>query len=198
MAKISAVWLDDLMTPGFNSSDKSTWASLKSKSPFVKEYSLEYGDRASLPKGKAKETTVQNASLVEIVKHIDSMIVSAGLIKKRFMLLEPMSLTVLRNEKYSKYQSIGGEDFILTGAYLGKKNDIIYTFKPTAVESYQTMEMTMSMANEKLSGFHEHVRELVGRDVTMEVFEIKELERKTVEVEKNADKANQYSEWGDW
>lgn len=68
------------------------------------------------------------------------------------------SLTVLTRVtagggSYAKVGHIGGEEFIPSEAYVGKKGKILVKFKPTSVASYVVMEMPADEALTKLEGF---------------------------------------------
>lgn len=65
---------------------------------------------------------------------------------------EPCSLTIKRNGAYSKKAYVGGEKFLLKGAYLGKRDGTILVFQDLG-EPTREVEVPLKRALNLLNGF---------------------------------------------
>lgn len=182
----------DLWEPGYNSSRPETWASTKDK--WQKDSEL-----IKLQKEEQIMATSDNAeevppSLEELAAEF-TLRVNGATDLPLFMLTEPVQITVKKSDGgFSKRPQIGGEDFKVTGAYAGKRNGLIFTFKPDTVTDFETMEMSEKDAKGLLSGFETWFASFP--DMTLAIKEAKKVAADTVEREKNVSKFEQYADMG--
>lgn len=182
----------DLLVPGYNSSRPETWASTKDK--WRKDFEL-----IKLQKEEQIMATSDNAeevppSLEELAAEF-TLRVNGATDLPLFMLTEPVQITVKKSDGgFSKRPQIGGEDFKVTGAYAGKRNGLIFTFKPDTVTDFETMEMSEKDAKGLLSGFETWFASFP--DMTLAIKEAKKVAADTVEREKNVSKFEQYADMG--
>lgn len=81
------------------------------------------------------------------------------------MLVNPQSVTVRKKDgNFSKRPLIGGEQFLLVSCYIGKRNGLIYVFKPVDASDYAHMEMDEGMAKKALSGFDKIIKNVGGSE----------------------------------
>lgn len=77
-----------------------------------------------------------------------------GLKKRVLSLSEPHTITVKRRGgKYAKLPMIGGEEFLLSGIYIGKRDKAILQYRPAGPADYEAMEMTVEHSIKYLEGF---------------------------------------------
>jgi hypothetical protein len=80
---------------------------------------------------------------------------------RRMNLTGPASLSIkTRQGTYKTKAFLGDEAFTLTGAYMGKRGDIIGIYKNTLPVDYAFMEMPLKDADEKLRGHRDYLNEL--------------------------------------
>lgn len=119
--------------------------------------------------------------------------------KETFMLSAPMVLTVKRAKGYSKENHIGSEDFKPLKAYLGKKGQIILTFKPVMTTNYTEMEMEETQAKQHLMGFKEFFNEAMsGVKVDLEDYRKTVADSKEKEALKDRFEIYKNIGFGDW
>lgn len=124
------------------------------------ELDLDELDRLADGDKKSKEPANERVALQEILVKEFNEAVNKNAIDE-FMLAGPINLTVKMNDGgFSKKNHIGGEGFIPIGAYLGKRGQIIYQFKPVDIAPYKTAELTERQVTEYLSGFDDFVAQL--------------------------------------
>lgn len=145
--------------------------------------------------------------VVKTLTQEDVMSSAAGVIvdalKKNgatFMLQTAESLTVKTQRGYRKTPHIGGEDFSVKDAYVGRVKGIIMVFEPVMASDYQTMEMPFDECKEKLAGFEVTVNRL---GLGGKVEEITEVRRKEIQAEIAETQAKAYDNspdigFGDW
>lgn len=147
-----------------------------------------------------KEVEAEDASLDHLAQTITNGIVVRPLTKYSFMLMEPMQLTVKRANKpgdgYSKKPHIGGENFRPLRCYAGKRNKLIYVFKPLEVADYVEMEMDEETAKRSLSGFEAFLKEVTDFDVQRQLKDAQNKASLAAEREKLADRHEVYSDQG--
>lgn len=117
-----------------------------------------------------------------------------------FMLQTAESLTVRTERGYRKTPHIGGEDFAVKSAYVGKVKGIIMVFEPVMASDYKTMEMPFDECKEKLAGFDATVQRL---GLGGKIEEITEVRRKEIQAEMAEIQAKAYDDapdigFGDW
>ena len=139
----------DIMTPGFCSDDKSTWESRKTYGPPPEPPTKEPKVAISKPVKASKPPEIASPEDQELAK-------AASCITAWFqanpnvslVLGEPVALTVLKGDlTYSKRSMIGGESFELCGCYVGKKKNLVYTFRPTQASDFHQAEMSATEAS---------------------------------------------------
>lgn len=114
---------------------------------------------------------------------------------------QPASLTVKKKDgTFSKSAHIGGEEFKVVGAYLGKRGDVIITFVPYGPTPYAFMEMPIKEARTGMTGFNEVANRACDGDLGAKMKEINKAKADEKEAKANAGKSEQYAEagWGEW
>lgn len=136
---------------------------------------------------------MENLSLDSVADQITEYFASST--QTRLMLNEPHQLTVKKaNGQYSKKAHIGGEEFIPLRAYLGKRGQIIYVFRPADAADYAELEVTEKEANELLDGFVAFMKK--APDLREAMTSAKKIAADAAEREKLAGKAEQYADLG--
>lgn len=121
-----------------------------------------------------------------------------------FMLGEPMSLTVVKADStFSKRPMIGGESFTPTGCYVGKRESLIFRFKPNQASDFLVAEMSQMEAVKAFGGsFPLFLNTATGTsEKTTDMIEAaSKAERDLAEKSKNEGKYNQYADigYGSW
>jgi hypothetical protein len=142
----------------------------------------------------------EDASLDHLAEAITNNIVARPPGKDTFMLAEPLQLTVKKANKpgdgYSKKPHIGGENFRPVRCYAGKRNKLIYVFKPIEVADYVEMEMDEAQAKKSLTGFEAFVKSITDFDVQRRLKEAQNQASLDAEREKLADRHEVYSDQG--
>jgi hypothetical protein len=99
---------------------------------------------------------------------VEAITKAMGKTKETFMLMEPLTLTVLKDKGYSKAPHVGSEDFHPVRVYMGKRGKMICVFKPVMTADYKEMEMAQDEAERSLMGFKEFLKETTaGLDATI-------------------------------
>lgn len=203
--------MSDLLVPGFNSDDPSTWQSKREKigRELFNTAPLGAEGKNTMPDGAKEKAGVNLQAEVEAR---DEYIVAVNLYlncKERhgltFMLSEPANLTVQKpGAEFSKVPHIGGEYFILKSCYMGKRGKIIFRLTPDSAAHYSHVEMSETEASNLLAGFREFMAAMNRDDIIAKMREkirdattakLEESER-----EKMAGKYDQYSNigFGSW
>ena len=149
-----------------------------------------------------EELTAEDASLDHLAASITEKIEAqnAGKLKDSFMLTEPLQLTVKRANKpgdgYSKRPHIGGESFAPVRCYAGKRNALIYVFKPLEVTDYVEMEMSEAQAKKALVGFELWLKNVIDRDMDRARQEAQQKASMAAERERLAGREKEYAEQG--
>ena len=142
----------------------------------------------------------EDASLEHLAEAITNNIVARSPTLDVFMLTEPLQLTVKRANKpgdgYSKKPHIGGENFRPLRCYAGKRNKLIYVFKPMEVADYVEMEMDEEAAKRSLGGFEAFVKSITDFDVQRRLKDAQDKASLAAEREKLAARHEIYSEQG--
>lgn len=172
-----------LATPGYTT-DKSQ---LKERG--LKEYKME--------DNKAIERSEEELELDLLAEGISRILDGTT---ETFMLSAPVSLTVRRhNNTYSKLAHVGSEDFAPVRCYMGKRNKLIFVFKPVMISEYLEMEMDEVSAKANLMGFKEFLTQFVG-DIEYRTGQVKAQIAAKKEAEKLADRHEAYKDigFGSW
>ncbi len=174
-----------LATPGYTT-DQSQ---LKERG--LKEFNMDQNN----PTEQAEDAlTLELDLLAEAVT--DVMATTA----ETFMLSAPLSLTVKRpNNTYAKVAHVGSEDFVPVRCYVGKRNKLIFVFKPVMISGYSEMEMDEVSAKASLVGFKPFLNEKIG-DLGVKVSSIRAQIASKQEQEKLADRHETYKDigFGSW
>lgn len=206
-AKKTGPTIKDLWTPGFHSSDPSTWPSQKAaqeaKARKESAEMLEELEKVKMEKIKGLAMTMvvvdeeavavspQEELAVQMAAHYASNTTT-------FMLVEPVSVTIKKSDgKFGKRAMIGGETFRPVDCYVGKRKSLIHVFKPLQASDYATAELSHEDAK-KLFGhtFTEFIKAVDGGKFEEMNREANKLARDEEERIKNAGKAEQYSDLG--
>ena len=213
-----ASMLSDLRTPGYSTEDESKFPShadymahLRRKNaakitpPAIKADGLgtvTYEIQAvSIQGNEVEKITIDDS---ELSQEMDSFLYALAEkfadSKETFLLSGPATLTVKKGEDsasgYSKVPHIGGEDFKPVSAYMGKRGNPIFIFKPVMASGYSFMEMSEKDARAQLVGFKEYLSEIDYYDFMTEYGRrlTKIKDGKAIEA-----KGEQYSgEFGSW
>ena len=177
-------------------SDLPAWAKQldkvveKSLNKPEKEVNLTEVDLAELAELDSEENAVDTA-----VAEINGAILKLEEGERKFMLTAPCMLTCKkRTGEFSKVQHVGGEEFRLAGAYLGKRRALIYQFIPLHPASYAVMEMNETEAKANMSGFGKWSSAVGFQGM---IREAKRLASRQDEQAKNKGKDEQYgADWG--
>jgi len=121
----------------------------------------------------AKVSEADRAALCELInKAIQSEIAGVNAAVEAFELQEPVKLAVRRQardhssmakETWSQHGHIGGEDFRVHGAYLGKRGEAIFIFRPLSPLPYFEAELSEGKARELLRGFPEWLMSVMAK-----------------------------------
>lgn len=113
-----------------------------------------------------------------------------------FSLSGPQQLSVKRKGGYYSESHIGGEDFVLSDVYIGKRRALIYVFKPVGAASYEQMEMNETVAKRALIGFGTWSS---GNEFQKIIRNAKRAMNNEADQEKAAGQKDVYgNEWGGW
>lgn len=176
--------LADLLTPGFHSSYPETWQSTKLAAKLNMEKMM-----ASKESPALEMTTSMDA----LVAQMNAILLAN---QKTFMLGEPLSLTVKRsNGGYSKRPHTGGEDFQALRCYAGKRDKLIYVFRPVDAADYVEMEMDEAQAKKSLNRFADFLKTYAGSDFDRTRKEIAKKNAEEAELEKLATR-KEYADLG--
>ena len=199
-----------LNTPGFHSSKPETWGaapvtetigslikkgigmSKDKKSPII----LPTGDEPPMQDLSFSDDGVNEVvELKTVADNFTQFFKSTP--PQAFMLGEPMSITIKKRDGgYSKIPQIGGEKFIPSGAYNGKRGTIIFTFRPVHATEFVEMEMDEKIASLRLVGFATYIREAMDGGLTKELKSAKVKAAKEAERKKNESMAERYESIG--
>lgn len=142
----------------------------------------------------------EDASLEHLAETLTNNIVARPPGADTFMLMEPIQLTVKRANKpgdgYSKRPHIGGENFRPLRCYAGKRNKLIYVFKPLEVADYVEMEMDEEAAKKSLGGFTDFLKQITDFDLQNRLKNAQDKASLDAEREKLADRHEVYSDQG--
>ena len=141
------------------------------------------------------EALAVESAVNDAVMEINDRINSLSDIERTFMLSGPMQLTVKKaTGGFAKASHVGGEEFKLTGAYIGKRRALIYQFTPVAAAGYQLMELNETEAKRALAQFNKWSN---GNGFQRLIRDAKKAMAVEQDKEANGDKAAQYGEeWG--
>ena len=174
-----------LMTPGYTT-DQSSLTERE-----LKEFRME---------DKQKPEVEQSDEELELDLLAEEITAVMAATTETFMLSAPMLLTVKRpGGTFAKVAHVGSEDFQPVRAYMGKRNKMIFVFKPVMVSEYSEMEMDEASATANLVAFKDYLREFVG-DIEYKAGQIKARIAGNKEREKLADRAETYKNigFGSW
>ena len=198
---------NDLTQVGFNSSDPDTWKSRKT-SKDVKFITLDRDemvlDKDEMTKGEdLKEFDDDDEYTLAARKLNDELIKRhAAKIGVTFFLGEPLYLAVRRKDGgFSKQAHIGGEDFIPSGSYVGKKGTLIFKFVSKDVANYVEMEIGEEQAYKSLSGLREYIHDITGGElerIKNEAIDIAALEVERKKMESNSKAYDDEFGFGSW
>ena len=137
---------------------------------------------------------------LEMTTSMDALVAQMNAIllanQKTFMLGEPLSLTVKRsNGGYSKRPHTGGEDFQALRCYAGKRDKLIYVFRPVDAVDYVEMEMDEAQAKKSLNRFADFLKTYAGSDFDRTRKEIAKKNAEEAELEKLATR-KEYADLG--
>lgn len=208
MATNSSLW-GDLFIPGFNTEDLNKFSSrdayiehLTGSKPGRKPGVFEPVEMVK-PRTETgeyfleptKETLMDETLNINVVDELKKRIAASSTSERMFTLKAPSSLTVKDGGGFKKRPHIGGEEFLLSDVYEGKK-EAVFVFKPVAVEKYETMEMTETQANARLNGFTKAYAKLLsgGLDEARKEHAKKQADEK--ERTKLADRFDRYEDFG--
>lgn len=117
---------------------------------------------------------------------------------KTFSLGAPHKLTTKTGEKFSIKPFIGGEEFEPFGAYVGKKHGTIIVFKPKDPCDFEFLEVAEKSCKTTFGAhFGTYMREILA-DVMDAKEELTAQAARQAEIEKNAEAAGAYTEFGSW
>lgn len=113
-------------------------------------------------------------------------------------LKQPAKLTVKKGDKYRRDSFVGGETFIPTAAYVGKRGKLIVVYTPGAgitPGKYDCIECEWNLSRQLFEGFDEWVQEFTARDARRLE---EEQERKRVERKKEETRYEDMDIYGSW
>ncbi|MDY7537539.1 hypothetical protein QN372_00090 [Undibacterium sp. RTI2.1] len=109
----------------------------------------------------------------------------------------PTNLTVVCPKGFSKQSHIGGEEFTITDARVGKKGKIILSLRPKDATNYSHAEVLLDDAKQQLNGVMETLETaLPGFDDFIKGVKVLEVQKK--EVAEVAVKMKDYQDFGSW
>lgn len=154
-----------------------------------------------IPKREIEEfdAEVEGDSIEEISVEINNALSESD--SPKFMLMEPMVLTVYNGRGFSKVPSVGGEEFKAVGCYVGKTGKLIYKFKPVDAASYQHMELPEHAANRSFGReFAKFINDVAGHDFKKRKADAAREAALKAEQEKLKDRQEKYADigFGSW
>ena len=170
------------------------WVILRKEKEMVASIDNDYEYNKLMPvKGDTKPDEVADDSLDKAATVLSKWIDENP---QDFMLGDPIQVTVKKKDgTYSKRPQIGGEYFEVVRAYTGKRNSLIFVFKPKSVVDFSEMEMSEVDAVKYLGGFKDYLAGCT-RDFRETLVDAKEERAKKLEQKKNAEKFKQYESLG--
>lgn len=193
----SEAFADFLNTPGYSSEDAGKAGGhdaymeqlrLKGKAPLSKPFNPGKEADTFTMSEEAKLAT----ELDDVADHITKHFLESP---TKLMLNQPTKLTVKRaTGQFSQKPHIGGEEFVPTRAYVGKRGQLIFTMRPADAADYVEAEFSEKQANELFDDFVAYMR--LAPDLRDMVAEAKKAAADAAEREKLAGKAEQYAELG--
>lgn len=183
--------LDDLTHIGFSSNDPETWKSHQmAKKALESQMKMAGSDPGEVVGDELDQADVVG-SITESVRQ------AAG--EAAFMLGEPAQLTVKRRDGgYAKKSHIGSEEFKFANAYMGKKGQIIFVFKPKGVADYEFAELNENDAKRMLMGFKDILNVATQSGPLRDINEAKKAAVLAAEREALAVRASSYDGFGSW
>ena len=135
---------------------------------------------------------------VELQKLVDQYHEAFKATPRSFMLTAPAKHTTLTGKEYKIKPFIGGEEFEPWRAYVGKKHGTIIVLKPKYPCDFEFLEVPEKQCKTAFgAAFPMYMREVLS-DVMDAKEELAAQARKLQEMERNAEAAAQYSEFGSW
>lgn len=196
---MSNIWRDFLNTPGYNSDEAARHGGHEAYMKHMKEKGIRPEEKPKITGLKLtgmimdemqsdKEASELDMVAIEVADYFEEN-------KFEATLVAPCTLTVkVPSGEFRKVPHIGGENFVPVGAYAGKRNNLIFVFRPVGVTSYATMEMTEADAKKNLAGFDTYLKGALNHNFETTMKELRQERSRKKELEKVADKANEYGE----
>ncbi|MBC7666840.1 MAG: hypothetical protein H7276_24140 [Caulobacter sp.] len=146
----------------------------------------------------APEPAVSEADqqIMDVINTVVSESFAKGTSAK-FSLTAPDTLTVKKRDgTFAKKPHIGGEEFVCTGVYMGKRGKMIFQFQPTAAADYAQLELTEKQAQDLMGDFEAYAAQIIGRDLQLAKREAAEQSSLEAERAKLSDPSDVYSDLG--